>query len=125
MVMTFEGGTREKVRAARLKKFDRLPREIQRAWLGFFAGAKRKVTYYEGRPEVIFGKHECQCVDFAAVWLVVFPRLGWLEIEPIERFRAIGMIGLPMATRYELTPTWQGRCVREAYWERLEERIGD
>lgn len=102
-----------------LEDFDKLSREEQRAWLGFFAGASGYVTKYGDEWHPSFGKYECEQVDFESVWLGKFVDLGWLTITEHRRFKALGMPGQPDSVEYRMRSTEKGFDVRESYWERL------
>lgn len=88
------------------------------AFLAWFAGGKSCVTKYATRDHVHFGKAECEWVDFEDFWLKKLPSLGWIEVEEVRRFKALGMLGQPDAVEYHLTVTDKGVAVREAYWKR-------
>lgn len=102
---------------------DSLDRDERSAFLALFAGARSELTSFNGGCPT-FGKAECEWVkdwlDFyrdrlAAQGLVAF-QLG--EARP-----ALGM-GPPNTFRDVLiAPTDMGYLVREAWWDRLNQRI--
>lgn len=102
-----------------LSDFDTLTRTEQNAFLAWFAGGKTLLTKYGGRKDVCFGKAECEWVDFDDFWLGKLPALGWVTVEEVGRFIAIGMVDQPEAIQYRILATENGRDVREAYWKRL------
>ncbi|MBK1829527.1 hypothetical protein JIN77_02220 [Verrucomicrobiaceae bacterium R5-34] len=102
-----------------LADLDALSRQEKSAWLGFFAGASSKVIKWGEDSRVIFGKFECEQVDFNDVWRGKFVKLGWLTVVEVRRFKALGMVGQPESVEYQLTATEKGQDVREAYWDRL------
>ena len=107
-----------------LAAFDALPMDEQRAWRARFAAQTNRVLKYgdEWNTFCLFGKAECGWVDFEAVWLGKFVDLGWLEINKVREFKALGIEGHPDSAEYEFRATDAGWNVREDYWERLNKR---
>ena len=108
-----------------LAAFDALPRDEQRAWLGFFAGARGISYKYGDQWRPMFGKYECEIVDFETIWLGKFVEIGWLQITKIREFKALGIEGHPDSAEYEFKATDAGWNVREDYWKRLNNRSND
>lgn len=104
-----------------LAVFNGLEHDERRAWLARFAAQNNRVTKYGDRWHTgcLFGKSECGWVDFEKVWLGKFVDLGWLEINELRRFKALGIPGHPESVEYEFVATPAGRAVREAYWDRV------
>lgn len=101
-----------------LSDFDALTHTEQSAFLAWLGGGKTLLTKYATRKNVDFGKAECACVDFDDFWLGKLPALGWVTIEVVEKFTAIGMTGKPEAVKYRILATDKGHDVCEAYWAR-------
>lgn len=95
-----------------------LPSAERRAFLAWFSGGVSHVTKYATRDHVYFGKAECEWVDFEEFWLKKLPSLGWIIVEEVRRFKALGMVGQPDATEYRFTVADKGVAVMEAYWNR-------
>ena len=105
-----------------LATFDAFPMVEQRAWLAFFGGARGIAYKYGEQWRPMFGKYECECVDFETVWLGKFVDLGWLEITKVREFKALGVEGQPDSAEYEFKATDEGWQVREDWWERLKNK---
>jgi hypothetical protein len=87
--------------------------------LAWFAGGNSFVTKYANRDHVLFGKAECEWVDFD-FWLTKLPALGWITIAEMRRGIAKGAIGQPEYVEYQIIATDKGLDVREAYWAKLK-----
>lgn len=83
------------------------------AFTAFFYGGMSEVTKYENSDHVFFGKAECEWVDFEEFWLGKMVEYGWIDVELIKSFVAIGAIDKPKAKEYKLTPTDLGYKAKE------------
>lgn len=111
-----------------LKKFGKLSRDEQNAFLGFFAGGRSNLKVFEGREEQVFmGKYECERVPFT-FWTEKLPKMGWITVETGEKRPALGMADLPGGRKpwcwdVNLSVTERGWNVREDYWSDFDRRI--
>lgn len=101
-----------------LDEFNQLSLDEKRAFQAWFSGGKINVIKWGEQPFVVFGKSECEQVDFEAVWRGKFVKHGWVEIKELRRFKALGIEGHPLSVEYEIRCTEKGWKVREAYLQR-------
>jgi len=102
-----------------LLDFDKLERLEQRAFLGWFAGGKTRLKQYQNEKDSVnFGKYECEQVSFNDFWLGKLKTLGWITVEEVRRYIAIGHVDRPEVIEFKILSTDKGREVREAYWNR-------
>ena len=92
-----------------LKDYDSLPRNERTAYDAFFRGAWANVTKYKDREFVMFGKAECEWVDFDKVWLGKFIDFEWLAYDQIDNGDYI---------EYTFEVTDKGWSIKEAKQER-------
>ncbi len=97
--------------------FPDLTSEESDAFLAWFGGGFTSVTKIEGRSHVVFGKAECEHVDFEEVWLGKFVKLGLITVVPGESYTCKGIISRPQAVKYQIKATDKGWDARESYWD--------
>lgn len=106
-----------------LDEYDALARDEKHAWLGFWNGARSRVTEYSNRPgSVCFGKAECQWVDFHEFWLGKLVDLGWVTVAKSEPFECKGAAPGVTGVDYQIRVTEKGRRVRNEELARYFDR---
>ena len=103
---------------AGLAYLDAMPSTERRAFLGLFAGARRNLTSFNGKPPS-FGKAECEWVaDWRNFYGVRLPAAGLTTFGESEPRPALGMAPGSTFTDVFVIPTELGRRVRQAWWDR-------